>query len=504
LEVGLKIISLIASIFILIIGFSIEKRASGEMQSDSEVHLYNDFNLPLDPSALTTMSEYNLSLCLFQTIFIIEKDSTPVSNILESYKFDQNSKTYEFRINKKVKWSDGLSLTSDDIILSIKRLEKAAPGHFSSIETLLRIEKESPPFEKIDEFTLKVKVKEANDELFKRLSSVFIPIIRKDMIDLVTNKVTNHNITLGPYIIENSSSELLVLKKNSFYFKKRDDMPDRILMKNYPTVPVKANEILQKNSWPNLILDRVFIEESQWSALKKEGASFWTRPIDRVMFMIPGKPSTENTELVEILKWLGHELSKIPLDFREYPGVQRALSLQPKGFVLFKPLEYQKKLKPQFIKNKYTVALLNDQLPKDYLAARFKSLGLDVEISVFPVKAAKEIQKSGTFDFLIRTIGVADPDPITWLSLILLGSAPVISDANGLYKAQFEKIKEQPSTPQIQAEKMRELVHKAGIDGFYLPLAHFSSVAVANKGISFEGIWQTDETIDISKLKITK
>lgn len=67
------------------------------------ISVYNDFLLPLDPSALHKMSEYNLSLLLFKTIFYLGKESIPKSKIFTSWSINENKKLLIGEISDSVK-----------------------------------------------------------------------------------------------------------------------------------------------------------------------------------------------------------------------------------------------------------------------------------------------------------------------------------------------------------------------------------------------------------------
>jgi MarR-like DNA-binding transcriptional regulator SgrR of sgrS sRNA len=474
------------------------------------LRVHNDFNLPLDPSQLTTMSEYNLSLCLFRTIFELDDASTPVSKVLSSWRYDEADTSYELSIRDGVKWSDGKSLTADDLAFSLLRLKIAAPGHFESIASLLpgqvKVTDQGVAHESLvvsGASKLRVKVHKAGPDLFKRLTAAFIPIVRRDQVSPKTGRIVRNTPSLGPYIpIESDSKpDLLVLEANPSFYDKRRDMPKRIEMKpNAPGLP-DLKLLGTPKSWANVALDRAFLPTEVWNPLQKSGASRWTRSVDRAIFMYPTDKGMASRDLPPLMRWLGYALMKSPLDFSGHVGVMPARSLQPPGFPLNKDLEYPQTSMPRQdspVKN----AIVGMQIPRSVIEKKLAETGLSFEI-VAQVPASKrfELEASTHVDVFISNVGAADPDPTTWLTLILDEKKPFIEDSDGLLRRKFSLMKAMRDA-RAQTASLIELVHDAGREGRYVPLAHYSSVAIATGGFSLKNIRPIDETVDLSKVVV--
>lgn len=174
-------------------------------------------------------------------------------------------------------------------------------------------------------------------------------------------------------------------------------------------------------------------------------------------------------------------------------------SLQPTGFVLYDILEYKKpKLK---IKNNYEIAVV-PKFPIIELKTYLSSIGIKARFTTIEIDELKKAQsKPNKFDFLIFSFGVADPSPVTWLSLVLESEINFIGDYDGKVRTEFQTIKKNRS-PQERIAKLKFLMKQAGETGLYSPLAHYSSIAVGNSNIDFSNIFNTDETVDITKLRI--
>ncbi len=477
--------------------------------SSSQIRVYNDFDLPLEPSTLYSMSEYNLSLCLFEYLFTLDDGSAPQTHILDSWKYDSEKKAYIFKIKANIQWSDGQSFSADDIIVSLTRLSKVAPGHYLSISSLLKkdegnnqISFKHSSLVVTDDKTLTLYVDKPEPDLFKRLTGVFIPLVRRDLLDSKTWRVKNHHVTLGPYTLDESSStrEQIVLKQNPFHRDSGPTMANSIVMRRYPETPIKAEYLAKNDFWPNLVLDRVFVSKDGWETIKKIKAMTWTRPVDRIAYMYPTRAGQKREDLRPVVQWLGSQLQNNPISFEAYPGVLAARSMQPRGFFLYKDVKFKGGSKP-VQGRRFKVAFGNNQFPSEFFQKELAKLGFDFDYKVFPIAKLGEAQASQEFDFIIGAFGAADPDPVTWLTLVLENEGTdFIADYDGKYRKKFSEIKKEKEESKRYAE-LKELMYKAGEEGLYLPLAHFSSLAVGDHTLDLTQIRASDETVNLSKVK---
>lgn len=480
---------------------------------EPDLRVFNDFNLPLDPAHLVTMSEYNLSLCLFRSMFELDEASMPISHILESWDYSDQTHSYTFKIKDDITWSDGKPLNSNDLSFSILRLKTAAPGHYSSISNLIdgilskdnEIISHSGIINKSAK-SLTIKVKKPGIDLFKRLTAVFIPIVREDQVDPKSKKIINHNVSLGPYIINNKegNKDTLVLDKNQLFYYKHSKMPIRVEMRKYPSSPLNLSAFGTKDMWANIALDRAFVKTHVWNSLKDQGWSMWTRPIDRVMLLIPTKAGIRDTSMRELIQFLGYYIQNNPIDFKKYVGIQKASSLQPPGFILHKTIEYKKADIPKkFLNKKLKLAVVNNQLPGELITKVIEDSGLKLEVQYFPIAELASKTNSEEFDLILTAFGAADPDPVTWLSLVLESQVSFVGDWEGKLKNKFQALKKETDIPKQHAS-LKEMIYQSAQDGYYIPLAHFSSIAIADKNLSLKSIRQSDETVDISKIEVVR
>jgi len=479
-------------------------------ENRSEIRVYNDYNLPMDPSLLVTMGEYNLALCLFRSLFSLDNSSRPHSEFLKSWVFDDKSNTYIFSINEKAKWSDGKPFTSADIIFSILRLHKVAPAHFSSLDSILdgtftsnqRLHHTGLVPE--SEYILRVKVKSPTQDLALRLASVFIPMTREDLVDKNSHKIIRNDISLGPYLIdkEHTTADELRLKKNNEFIVKSETMSELVVMRKYPARNILAADIINQESWPNLILDRAFTNKNDWSKLRKSKVSIWTRPVDRILYLCPTRSGLKRRDLKSVVRTLGYVLQNNPIVYDEYPGMEFARSLQPPGFLLDEKIVYTPGTEALEGTN-FKIAAISSQIPIDFFDRELKRRGLSANFLNFEISDIKQAQSRDDIDFILLSFGSADPDPVTWLSLVFSGKFDFIADYGGIYKKRFDESKKIVDRTNLVSE-LRRLLTDAGKEGLYLPLAHFSSIAVADSLLDLKNIRVTDETVDMSKIIIRK
>jgi ABC-type oligopeptide transport system substrate-binding subunit len=435
----------------------------------------------------------------------------PTSYILESWIYSPSNRSYVFKIKEGVKWSDGKALTAADLVFSILRLKKAAPGPYSSILNLLDGEesiKDSriahSALNPVSLNSLVVRVKQPGLDLFKRLTSLFVPIVREEQVDSKSHLVMNHNISLGPYLVNTSKSkgDTLYLEKNDFFPLRRNNMPQKIEMKKYPDLPLSLAKFGTDEMWANVALDRAFVGKGTWEHLKSKKWSIWTRPVDRVMYIYPTRSGAKLRGMRSLVQSIGFFLEQNPINFDQFVGVKRAKSLQPPGFILHKDIKYdQISLPKSLVSKRLRLAVINPQLPGDTVSKKLEEMGLKIDVSYFPLSKLSSIQFSDEYDLILDAFGAADPDPVTWLSLVFESDVDFIGDWDKDLKSRFTVLKREMDTEK-QHQSLRELLHDAGKNGYYVPLAHYSTIAISNDRMSLNKIREIDETVDLHKIEV--
>jgi ABC-type transport system substrate-binding protein len=151
----------------------------------------------------------------------------------------------------------------------------------------------------------------------------------------------------------------------------------------------------------------------------------------------------------------------------------------------------------------FRVAVINQQTPVPFLQREVEKRGIIASYDAFPVTRLKELQAASEYDFLISSFGAADPDPVTWLNLVLGNDYFFIADYDYKIRSQFEQLKKIHSQDE-RYTKLRKMLKQAGEDGLYLPLAHFSSIAASDASLNLGKLRPSDETVDLSRVVVSR
>lgn len=468
------------------------------------VKVYNDFKYPLEPAKLTTMGEYNQSLCLFKTMFELNEQSLPISKVFKTWKYNEENKSYSLEIDN-IHWSDGNELLAKDIKLSITRLKTVAPESYRSIISLLRNSSEKSIQIKSNKH-IDLHVEKPDIEIFKRLTGVFIPIIREDQLDRKSLEVINHSVSLAGFIFKDydKKNETLILEANTRYFGYSPNMPQTVKMRKHLKKINQFKGEFKNDQWENLILDLSFLKSNDGTSLSHDSLSYWSRPIDRVLHIFPSKKVIKDSALYTIIQILGKKISNTPvINWNNYASAEHARSLQPPGFILNQDIKYSTTEK-KFPDRTFKIAASNNIIPLEELKQGFENIGLKVDFTVLKMSSFVKAIDSDDYDFILMGFGAADPSPTTWLNLVLDNKVKFIGDYDNIYRDKFREIVESKEDTNKKNHLFRSLIAEAGREGRYVPIAHFSSVAIAEKEIDFALIRETDETVDLSKLRIKK
>mgnify|MGYP002580375872 FL=1 len=76
---------------------------------------------------------------IFSGLMKYDGNNKPVTDLAESYEYDENTKTYTFHLRDGVKWHDGEDFTADDVVFTYKALtedESLSSGITSNYEDI--------------------------------------------------------------------------------------------------------------------------------------------------------------------------------------------------------------------------------------------------------------------------------------------------------------------------------------------------------------------------------
>lgn len=469
--------------------------------SSRELRVRLEFKLPIDPSRIVTMADYDLSLLLSKTWFGYDKSRKAVPGLISSWKFDEKKGGYLLEIDAREKWSDGSPLTSNDLMFGLKKgLHRSKDGIGASVSELIDLDSSFI----IDDrsFFVAIKKKKGSESFFQRMSAIFWAVTSpKDHLKDLSFTQTGNTVSIGPYVIREKKDDEIVLEKNRFYVGDISKAPDRVVVKR-GVGKIDLEKFLERGTWENYIQINTLISPELVEKLKVSKFPFWTRGVDRISLL---KPHGTGRDL-EGRKKLG---VAIATEFHKKEGsynlgVSKASSLQPFGYPLFDPMKYGVKIHvpENFLKREIKIVSYESSFHDFHereLNPIFRSLGLRVNWAVKTraeyLRLTSDTDKS-SFDFELSGFGVADPEPATWLGLVLGEKFISVS------QAEMEKFREILAINDFGKEitAFKFLLKDIQSKGGFSPLFFFSTLSVGHPQMSFKRVEELDETVDYSKI----
>jgi peptide/nickel transport system substrate-binding protein len=165
---------------------------------------------------------------LFEPLLDVNEKGEIMPNLLESWSCSKDGLTWDLRLRKDILWSDGHLMDSGDVIFTLNYLKSPDRYPFSSVNFGF-----IDSIEKIDEYNLKVKLKDpygAFTELLHDIHPVPEHIAQKSI-----EKFSIHPVGNGPFILSGlEPGKFIYLSRNDRYWKK-EALPSikNIVFRNY-------------------------------------------------------------------------------------------------------------------------------------------------------------------------------------------------------------------------------------------------------------------------------
>ncbi len=456
-------------------------------------------NLPLDPLQIKTMADYDLQLCLYRTWFEYDSSRKAKPGLVAEWTFDAKDGKYRFKISEDARWSDGSPITSSHLLNNLKRAVASGASHGAAIQGLIALDRALIIDDRI--FDLPTVDRLPSERFFQRMGSSFLAPIHPDDWDGVFH-VKSNRLTSGPYKISHIEPQALNLIVNP------NDKVSAATRPKTVTIRFQAITDLVKfvvgAEWANVMQTSTLMPIELAERVKRAGLPYWTRGFDRVSRLMPlgSSPLIEKRRTMAVAfgaKWATLQIPDLPFN------VTKAKSLQPAGYPLMTEIDYRPGQTQSLCVKTAAVRIVAQKAPQnDYqrplVSKTFQTLGCDVEwISADSVGEMNDtIKRDPTIDFRLSSFGVADPEPTTWMGLILSEGSPFV-DVVPSDLVTFKRIASLSSREE-EVKQFQAVLREIGLRGSYVPLFHFSTLSVAQPGISFENIQELDETVDYSKL----
>ncbi len=179
----------------------------------------------LDPLDGDSSQNLPVARMLYATPVEINADNTLGSRLLESFDYDQSTKTIKWVVKDNVSYSDGSMITAEDIAFSVSRMAFTRPG-FPLIKLIVGLDewlKKSEPLKmypsgiEVNGHTITIKLKEDYPHPLFRFCLELFSVIPKSCVNLNTNKIECRKIPTSGYyeMVENVDDTLLFQKRPS-------------------------------------------------------------------------------------------------------------------------------------------------------------------------------------------------------------------------------------------------------------------------------------------------
>ncbi len=200
-----------------------ENEQSNQMQELEEKEYVNKMTLGMD-TPLTLNPLYNTKSSVEQILYLIfnplvniEEDGSVSANLADSWIVNENNTSVTITLKQDVKWHDGESLTTDDVIYTMGQIKNIPDSPYK--EVMANVQE----LVKVDDTTLKIIYKTSFSSVMQTL---FFPVLPKHIYD--TGDMQNINpVGSGPYKYKESpSTKSMSLVSNTAYFKGEPNIKD--------------------------------------------------------------------------------------------------------------------------------------------------------------------------------------------------------------------------------------------------------------------------------------
>lgn len=188
---------------------------------------------PLNPAVTTSGNTHPVTDQIFNGLVGLSADLSPVPELADSWRIEDEGRTYRFTLRSDVRWHDGVRFTSADVKFTFEQaLLKYHSRTRAALEGLL-LAVETP-----DERTAVFRLKRPYSPLLQRLDVVeasIIPRHQYDGQDLLTGEPTRRPVGTGPFrFLSYAPSRHIVLERNREYFRGGLPGVDRLVFRIFP------------------------------------------------------------------------------------------------------------------------------------------------------------------------------------------------------------------------------------------------------------------------------
>lgn len=182
-------------------------------QGTLDVISYGDLRI-LDPYKGTGNSTYHAQM-IYDTLLNVDPDNVPQPQMVDEWSISDDGLEYTFTLREGLLFTDGLPVTSEDVIASAKRWNAlAATGQSSPIDP--------EGYEAIDDTTFVIRLERPYPLFLHAIGSTFAPlyVMRAEDLDIALDENVTTSVGSGPFIFESenwSPGARVMYRKNEDY-----------------------------------------------------------------------------------------------------------------------------------------------------------------------------------------------------------------------------------------------------------------------------------------------
>lgn len=465
----------------------------------------------LDPGKETDGESFDVTINIFDNLVRFKRGSTEIEpSLAESWQISPNHLEYTFKLRKGVKFHDGTDFNADAVLFSY--LRQHDPKHEAykyanawDYWTDMALDKNVAAIEKVDDFTVLIKLNKPESPFLANLAMPFAAIVSPTAVRKHKQEFAKKPVGTGPFkFVSWARGERIILDANTSYWDGRPYV-NRVIFRTISDDSARLNSFLAKEIH---IMNLPRPEHIATIKSKRPDAKIIEENAMNVAYLAfnTSKPPFDN---VKVRQALSMAVNKEAIVKGIYSGMATAAknpmppiiwgyndSIQDYKF----DVEKAKKLLAEagFPKG-FKAELFTLPIARAYMAdgkkvgeaiqSNLKAIGVDINLTTMEWGTYLEKTKGGHYQMAILGWIGDNGDPDNFLYVLLSGANTKAPASNiALYKnAQVDKLLSDAKSLTSQSERA-ELYKKAQVlihqDAPWIPLAHSKVVVPTDKRVN--------------------